>query len=74
MNTSTFDKAMDILATAGVAVPMIVTGLPGWAVAVCGVVTLVASRAAGKGVPIYSSFKPGAKDARGQVADAENPR
>lgn len=72
--TNKFDKAMDLLATAGVAVPMFVTGLPGWAVAICGVVTFVASRAAGKGVPLYSSFKPGKKGARGQVADAEDPK
>jgi hypothetical protein len=69
-----FDKAMDILATAGVAVPMFVTGLPGWVVSLCGVVTLVASRAAGKGIPIVSSFAPGKKDSRGQVTDAEDPK
>jgi hypothetical protein len=56
------DKVLDILGTAAVAVPMLVTGLPGWAIGICGVVALVTGRAAsGRGVPLLSSFAPAKK-------------
>ena len=72
--TNKFDKAMDIIGAAAVGVPLVFTGLPGWAVGLCGLAAFIVGRVAGKGIPIYSSFKPVPKDARGQVSDSEVPK
>lgn len=71
----TIDKVLDIAGAAAIGVPMFLTGLPGWAVGLCSLGAWVFGRAAsGRGVPLVSSFKTRKPDARGQVADDENPR
>ena len=78
MNSSqnnTLDKILDIAGTAAVAVPCIFTGLPGWAIGICGVVALVTGRAAsGRGVPLFSSFAPVKKNPNGSSVDPEDPK
>lgn len=71
----TIDKILDLAGAAAVGVPMFFTGLPGWVTGLCTLSAWVLGRAAsGRGVPIYSSIRAGRKGARGQTADAEDPK
>lgn len=79
MEKSTFDKIMDLLGASGAAISVLAMsaptlGLPAWLVATGTVIAWATGRAAGKGIPIISSFAPAKKDARGQVADVEEPK
>jgi hypothetical protein len=79
MNGSTFDKVMDLLGAGGAAVSIIAlsnpaSGIPAWLAIAATVLAQVTGRAASKGIPLLSSFAPAKKDARGQVADPEDPR
>lgn len=69
------DKVLDLAGTAAVAIPMVVTGLPGWATGICLVVAMVTGRAAsGRGIPILSSFAPAKKNPNGSAIDPEDPK
>jgi len=77
--TNALDKILDLVGSAGAAVSVIAlanpaSGIPVWLAIAGTVIAMATGRAASKGVPLYSSFKPGQKDARGQVADAEEPK
>jgi hypothetical protein len=73
-----FDKIMDLLGSGGAAVAVIGAASPGaipaWLMIAGTAIAMVTGRAANKGIPIYSSMKNVGKDARGQIADAEQPK